>query len=86
MCRSDNDCDATRNQSPGPNEPAAPLDCCGGLNNVDYSKVLREATRFKQARTSNLHVYLYNNIVSNRLTWQPYCCQTENIRYCLFSE
>lgn len=47
MCRSDNDCEAARNQSPGPNGPAAPLDCCGGLSNVDYSKVLREATRFK---------------------------------------
>lgn len=47
MCRSDSDSEAARNQSPGPNEPAAPLDCCGGLNNVDYSKVLWKATRFK---------------------------------------
>lgn len=47
MCRSDSDSEATRNQSPGPNEPAAPLDCCGGLNNVDYSKVLWKATLFK---------------------------------------
>lgn len=47
MCRSESDSEAARNQSPGPNEPAAPLDCCGGLNNVDYSKVLRETTRCK---------------------------------------
>lgn len=47
MCRSDSDSEAARNQSPSPIEPATPLDCCGGLNNVDYSKVLREATRFK---------------------------------------
>lgn len=47
MCRSDSDSETVRDQSPGLNEPAAPLDCCGGLNNVDYSKVLREATRFK---------------------------------------
>lgn len=46
MYRSDSDSEPAR-KSPGPNEPAAPLDCCGGLNNVDYSKVLREATRFK---------------------------------------
>lgn len=47
MCNSDSDSEGARNQSPVPNEPAAPLECCGGLSNVDYSKVFREDTRFK---------------------------------------
>uniref|UniRef100_A0A674MLR3 Phosphatidylethanolamine N-methyltransferase n=1 Tax=Takifugu rubripes TaxID=31033 RepID=A0A674MLR3_TAKRU len=39
MCRINSDSKAVQNQSPIPNEPAAPVDCCGGLNNVDYSKM-----------------------------------------------
>lgn len=45
MCESDSE--AARNQSPAPNEPAAPLDCCGGLNNVDYSKVFARQRTFQ---------------------------------------
>lgn len=47
MCSGDSDSEGARNQSPVPNEPAAPLDCCGGFSNVDYSKVFRGDTRFK---------------------------------------
>lgn len=32
---------APRNNNPVENNNPVPLDCCGGLNNVDYSKVKR---------------------------------------------
>lgn len=36
---SDSNADAERNDSPATDNHPALLDCCGGLNNVDYSKV-----------------------------------------------
>uniref|UniRef100_A0A669D328 Phosphatidylethanolamine N-methyltransferase n=1 Tax=Oreochromis niloticus TaxID=8128 RepID=A0A669D328_ORENI len=36
---SDSNADAERNDSPATDNHPALLDCCGGLNNVDYSKM-----------------------------------------------
>ncbi|XP_056222549.1 phosphatidylethanolamine N-methyltransferase isoform X2 [Seriola aureovittata] len=39
LCMSDCDTAAVRNNNPATNSHRVPLDCCGGLNNVDYSKM-----------------------------------------------
>ncbi|XP_070783386.1 phosphatidylethanolamine N-methyltransferase [Enoplosus armatus] len=36
---SDSDRAAARNNNPAGNKPLVPLDCCGGLNNVDYTEM-----------------------------------------------
>lgn len=91
MCRINSDSKAVQNQSPIPNEPAAPVDCCGGLNNVDYSKVLREDTCIKTSvhvEFARKSVYLHRKQLFDRLNLAALflLCQKENIRCCLFSE
>lgn len=39
VCMSDSNTAAVRNNKPAGNRHPVPLDCCGGLNNVDFSKV-----------------------------------------------
>lgn len=66
---SDSDAAVVRSDDPAGNDPPAPLECCGGLNNVDYSKVTvrhrkrvritRRGCREKPPLKSRLEVFGY---------------------------
>lgn len=50
MYAGDTDAAAERNDIPAGDEASAPLDCCGGLGNVDYSKVKNDSKVLVRAR------------------------------------